>query len=344
MAEPSLFSPFVLGPTALANRVVMAPMSRNRGDANEAAHALTALYYSQRASAGLIVSEATPISPAARNAATSPGIYTTEQVEGWRVVTDAVHQVGGKIFVQLAHSGRTRPSEPLPAHPGPADFIAPAMLGEDTIAGAIADFGAAAANAAMAGFDGVEIHAGNGYLIDRFLRDGSNHRTDRYGSNFESRARLLLSVLDAIARSWDRARIGVKLSPANAHNGASDSDPQRHFGALAAMLSDGGLAYLHAVETSDVAFDWPRFRASYRGVYIANAGYDRTRAMTAIGAGYADLIAFGVPFIANPDLVERFRTGAPLNRPDKTTFFGGSERGYTDYPTLAQSKITVTGG
>jgi N-ethylmaleimide reductase len=343
MAGSSLFAPLDLGPTRLANRIVMAPMSRNRANADEAAHALTALYYRQRAGAGLIISEATPISPAARNAATSPGIDTARQIEGWRRVTEAIHEAGGKIFVQLAHSGKVAPSEPLPPHPGTADFIAPEALSLEAIAATVADFARAAANAKAAGFDGIELHAGNGYLIDRFLRDNSNRRDDAFGGTSDRRARLLFAVIDAVAVVWNRARVGVKLLPASAHNGASDSDPERHFGALASRLSDLGLAYLHAVETSDIAFDWPRFRAAYRGIYIANAGYDRDRAAAAIASGYADLVSFGVPYIANPDLVERFRANAPLNQPDKSTFFGGSAKGYTDYPTLAASKTFVTG-
>lgn len=340
----SLFTPVALGSLRLANRVVMAPMSRNRADADESAHALTALYYRQRASAGLIITEATPVSAAGRNVATSPGIETRKQIEGWRQVAAAVHAAGGKIFMQLAHAGRTAPAQPLPPHPDRHDFIDTASVDSGTLNAIAADFARAAANARDAGFDGIEIHAGNGYLIDRFLRDGTNDRRDAYGGSIERRSRFLCEIVAGVAAAWSHDRIGVKLSPVSAHNGAAASDPQAQFGYVAALLAETGIAYLHAVETSDVAFDWPRFRSVFGGLYIANAGYDRDRAAAAIATRYADLVAFGVPYIANPDLVERFRTNAPLNRADKTTFFGGGARGYTDYPTLAESPSETNGG
>ena len=312
-----LFDPFDLGPVRLANRMVMAPMGRNRADAAGAAHALTATYYAQRASAGLIVTEASPVCAQARTSPAAPGIYEDAHVAGWRQVTQAVHAAGGRIFIQLWHAGgRAAACDDIPA--------------------AIAQFAAATRKAMDAGFDGVELHAANGYLIDQFLRDGTNVRSDAYGGSLENRARLLREVLDALARECGEERVGVRLSPVNPWNGMSDSAPQRTFEHAAAMLGTRALAYLHVDETGDERFDWPAFRRCYRGVYIANGGYDRGRATAALDRGYADLVSFGVLYLANPDLVARFRAGAPLNTPDRSTFYGGGERGYTDYPSLRE--------
>ncbi|HET7763956.1 MAG TPA: alkene reductase [Burkholderiales bacterium] len=312
---PDLFAPVEIGPLRLANRLVMAPMSRNRADAAEAAHALTAKYYEQRAGAGLIVTEASPVSPQGRAGPGAPGIWSNAQVAGWRLTTQAVHARGGRIFVQLWHAGKAWP-------------------GLEEIPAVVAQFAAAARNARDAEFDGVEVHAANGYLIDRFLRDGSNRRADAYGGSVENRARFLIEVLDAVESSWERSRIGVRLSPVNPYNDMSDSDPQRTFADLARRLGERGLAFLHVDESGD-GFDWAAFRRCYAGTYIANGGYDRERAAAALASGHADLVSFGALYLANPDLVERFRAGAPLNRPDRTTFYGGGERGYTDYPALA---------
>ena len=351
-AASKLFEPFPLGANLLANRIVMAPMSRNRADDKDAATALTALYYRQRASAGLIVSEASPISASGRAGFRAPGIYTAAQIAGWRRVTDAVQAAGGKIFLQLWHAGRIshpslQPSGALPLAPSAlaatgtlatgkesVSFVTPRALATAEIHGLITRFAEAADNARCAGFDGVEVHAANGYLIDQFLRDGSNCRVDAYGGSFENRARFLLAVVDAVARAWTADRVTVRLSPTSPYNSMSDSDPQRTFGFVAEALSVLGLAAPHVDETPSVPFDWGAFRRRYRGSYIANAGYDRERAEAAIANGHADLVSFGVAFLANPDLVERLRTGAALNAPDRATFYGGNERGYTDYPTL----------
>lgn len=352
-AATGLFEPFRLGANLLANRIVMAPMSRNRADDDGVATALTALYYRQRASAGLIVTEASPISAGGRAGFGAPGIHNPAQIAGWQIVCEAVHAAGGKIFLQLWHAGRIshpslQPDRGLPVAPSAlaatgtlatgkekVAFVTPRALTMAEIPGLIACFAQGAENARRAGFDGVEVHAANGYLIDQFLRDGCNHRVDAYGGSRENRARFLLAVVDAVAQAWAADRITVRLSPTSPYNSMSDSDPQRTFGFVAKALSERGLAALHVDETPSVPFDWDAFRRRYRGTYIANAGYDRDRAEAAITKGHADLVSFGVAFLANPDLIERLRIGAALNLPDRATFYGGNERGYTDYPTLA---------
>ena len=351
-----LFAPFLLGPSRLANRMVMAPMSRNRADVEDAADALTAKYYEQRATAGLIITEASPVSPAAHTSPRAPGIYSAWQTAGWSQVTQAVHDAGGKIFLQLWHAGRishpsgqpdgTAPIAPSAIAPqgtvstgkGTFPFVTPRALAREEIPMIVAQFADAAFNAKQAGFDGVEIHAGNGYLIDQFLRDDSNRRPDAYGGSVENRARFLLNIADTVAAVWGKNRVGVRLSPVSSLNSMRDSDPQRSFNYFAEALSGRGLAFLHVDETSDYTFDWPVFRRCYRGNYIANSGYDRTRAIAAIESGHADLISFGRPFLANPDLVARFRTGGPLNHPDRSTFYGGDHRGYTDYPFITDPR------
>jgi N-ethylmaleimide reductase len=354
-----LFTSCRLGSLTLPNRMVMAPMSRNRADADDAAHALTATYYAQRASAGLIVAEAAPILPGGRTVAGAPGIYTERQVDGWRLVTQAVHAADGRIFLQLWHAGRVsqpavQPGEAAPVAPsaiappggintaaGLVPFVTPRALTAVEIALIVAAFAAAARNAEAAGFDGVELHAGNGYLIDQFLRDGSNHRSDAYGGTAAKRARLLLEVVEAVVAVLGRARVGVRLSPASALFGMGDSDPQASFGYFTAALSKR-IGFLHVDETTDVPFDWRSYRAQFKGVYVANGGYDRERAAAAIASRHADLVSFGRPFLANPDLVARFRAGAPLNAADRTTFYGGDARGYTDYPAMSASGPAAT--
>jgi N-ethylmaleimide reductase len=341
-----LFAPVQVGSIRLANRIVMAPMSRNRADAGEAAHALTAKYYGQRAGAGLIVTEASPVSPQGRANRSAPGIYSDAQVAGWRLTTQAVHAKGGTIFLQLWHAGRIslaslQPDGAPPVAPSAVaaqGFAAPRALAAGEIPAVVAQFAHAARNAKEAGFDGVEVHAANGYLIDEFLRDGTNRRGDAYGGPVANRARLLLEVLDAVESVWDRGRIGVRLSPVNPYNDIRDSDPQRTFGEIAQCLSDRGLAFLHVDESSGDGFDWAALRRCHRGVYVANGGYDREHAAAALESGHADLVSFGVLYLANPDLVQRFRAGAPLNRADRSTFYGGGERGYTDYPSLEREE------
>lgn len=351
-----LFVPVRLGPYKLRNRVVMAPLTRNRAGAGNVPHELNALYYDQRASAGLIISEASQISPQGVGYPGTPGIHSREQVEGWEIVTKAVHERDGRIFLQLWHVGRiSHPSlqsnGELPVAPsaikpagqvftatGPQPFVTPRALETHEIPGIVEDFRKAAMNALAAGFDGVEIHAANGYLIDQFLRDGSNHRTDRYGGSIENRARFLLEVTDAVVSVWGANRVGVRLSPVGSFNDMSDSNPQQTFEYATGKLSRLGLAYLHIVEldadNAKPPFDFVSLRKVFKGTYIANAGYTKERASAALKRGDADLVAFGALFLANPDLPQRFAQDAPLNKPDQATFYGGGAKGYTDYPFL----------
>ncbi|HTP94673.1 MAG TPA: alkene reductase [Burkholderiales bacterium] len=352
--QTDLFTPIALGPYRLRNRIVMAPMTRSRAGDGNAPHALNATYYGQRASAGLIVSEATQVSPQGVGYPGTPGIHSPEQVAGWKLVADAVHARGGRIFLQLWHVGRIshpslQPGGALPVAPsairpngevftagGLQPFVEPRALEAGEIAAIVEDFRKAARNALAAGADGVELHGANGYLIDQFLRDGTNKRNDGYGGSLANRMRFLLEVTQAAADVWGAHRVGVRLSPVGAFNDMSDSDPQRTFEHAARELDRFGLAYLHVVETGAdrTPFDFARLRAAFGGNYIANAGYTKARANAALAAGDADLIAFGSAFLANPDLPERLRRDAPLNAPDVATFYGGSVKGYTDYPAL----------
>jgi len=350
-----LFSSIELADQNLNNRIVMAPMTRNRAPDN-IANAMMAQYYSQRANAGLIITEGAQISEQAVGYPATPGIYTPDQIMGWKQVTDAVHTAGGRIFVQLWHCGRI--SHPdfhdgeLPVAPsaitaageaitfeGMKAFVEPRALNTSEIPGIIEEYRHAACCAMKAGFDGVEIHAANGYLIDQFIRDGSNRRTDNYGGSLENRARLLLEVVAAVSNEIGHSRVGVRISPINAFNDMTDSDPQSTFNFVATALSGLGLAYLHVVEVSMTGeassnFDTGQLRERFDGLYVANGAYDRKHALDAIASGAADMVAFGIPFIANPDLPERFRRNAPLNEADQSTFYGGDEHGYTDYPAL----------
>lgn len=355
-----LFSSLLLRDLRLNNRIVMAPMTRNRADDQDAPTKIMATYYGQRGDAGLIVSESAPISTQAVGYPRTPGLFNDVQVAGWRQVTDAVHSRGGHIFAQLQHCGRiSHPSlqpqggEPIaPSAIGPQgmavtysgmqNFVVPRALRTDEIGGVSGQFKAAALRAKSAGFDGVEIHGANGYLIDQFLRDGSNHRTDAYGGSPVRRLALLMEVINAVAEVWPRNRIGVRLSPENRFNDMADSDPAGHFALFVTELGRARLAYLHVLEgdmmTRSAAVDYPALRRRFDGVYIANNGYDKDRAMTAIRTGDADLVAFGTAFLANPDLVARLRHDWPLNIPDSETFYVGAERGYTDYPVYAATE------
>jgi N-ethylmaleimide reductase len=349
-----LFTPFAAGALALPTRIVMAPMTRNRAGAGNVPTALTAEYYAQRASAGLIVTEATQVSPQGVGYPGTPGIHTDAQVAGWRRVTDAVHAAGGRIMLQLWHVGRIshpllQPGGALPVAPsaiaargeaftlqGMKPFPTPRALETGEIAGIVVDYAAATRRARAAGFDGVEIHGANGYLIDQFLRDGSNRRTDGYGGSIESRARFLLEVTEAVVGAWSADRVGVRLSPTNPFNDMSDSDPLATFGFAAEALNRFGLAYLHAVEGDEAGRAVSaRIRQVFRGALMVNGGYTAQTADAAIAAGRADLVSFATLFISNPDLPERFRLGAPLAAPDRATFYGGAAKGYTDYPALA---------
>jgi N-ethylmaleimide reductase len=360
MTTPKLFTPLRAGELELPNRVVMAPLTRNRAlPEGDVPHALNAEYYAQRAGAGLIVSEGSQISPEGKGYAWTPGIHSTEQVGGWRRITDAVHEKGGRIVIQLWHVGRVShvsllPEGTVPVAPsaiaaetrtfdgtGFVETSAPRALETEEIGRVVADFRKAAENARAAGFDGVELHGANGYLVDQFLRDGSNRRTDAYGGSVENRARFLVEVLDALTGVWPAGRVGLRLSPFSNANDIADSDPMAIFGHAIARASEFGLAYLHLVEGQTggprdlpAGADIQALRRLFKGAYMANNGYDRDLAVRTVESGAADLVAFGKPFIANPDLVERLRLGAPLNEPERATFYGGGAKGYTDYPTI----------
>jgi len=353
-----LFSPVNLGRLQLPNRIVMAPLTRNRAAAGDVPQAMHVIYYRQRATAGLIITEASPISPQGVGYPGTPGIYSEAQITGWQAVTQAVHEAGGHIFQQLWHVGRIshpdlQPGGAVPVAPsaiqpegeaftatGMQPFVTPRALEPDEIQAIVAQYATAARNALQAGCDGVEVHAANGYLIDQFLRDGSNQRTDNYGGSLENRSRLLREVLQAVCEAVGPDRVGVRISPENSFNDMRDSQPQETFESVAGLLNGFGLAYLHVVEGDMVAgvksLDYGRIRAAFKGIYMANCRYDLTRAQQAIATGAADMVSFGTLYIANPDLVERFRQGAALNAPDPETFYGGDEHGYTDYPFMAE--------
>ena len=364
MTAPKLLSPATIGEFDLPNRVVMAPLTRNRArpDSN-VPHALNAEYYAQRASAGLIITEATQITPEGKGYAWTPGIHSAEQIGGWRQVTDAVHAQGGRIVLQLWHVGRIshtslQPDGQAPVAPsaiaadahtfdgeGFVQTSTPRALATDEIARVVDDYRQAARNARQAGFDGVEVHAANGYVLDQFLRDGSNTRDDRYGGSIENRVRILREVFEAVTDVWPAGRVGVRFSPFAGFNDMHDRTPMQTFGAAISAASAAGLAYLHLVEGQTggprdlpEGGDLDALRARFDGAYMANNGYDRQLAVDAVESGHADLVAFGRPYIANPDLVERFARNAELNAPDQATFYGGGAEGYTDYPTLAESQ------
>lgn len=354
-----LFSPARFGAIELANRVVMSSLTRNRAGAGNVPTPLAAEYYRQRASSGLILSEATPICAEGHGYPRTPGIHTPEQIAGWQQVTDAVHGAGGKIALQLWHVGRIshpdlQPGGALPVAPsairpagqvftgqGMKDFVMPRALRTEELPALVATYVRAARNAMDAGFDGVEVHAGNGYLLDQFLRSSTNHRTDAYGGSKENRARLLLEVMSAICSEIGSERVGVRLSPVTPFNDLSDANPQETFDYVVAQLNPLRLAFLDVLQGTGgspreqwLPFDYDRLRALYEGNLIRNNGYDFATGQAALNSGAADAIAFGRLLLANPDLVERFRRGAPLNPPDYATFYTGEAKGYTDYPFL----------
>lgn len=353
-----LFQPLRIGAIELPNRILMAPLTRARAT-GRVPNALMAEYYRQRTGAGLIISEATAISEQGYGWHGTPGIYTDAHVAGWTQVTEAVHEAGGRIFLQLWHMGRV--SHPdyhhgsLPVGPSPiaADgeahtptgkkcYVVPAELSISEIAMIVEDYSAATRRAQEAGFDGVEIHGANGYLIDQFLRDSSNKRTDLYGGSLQNRSRFLHEVVKAVTTAWSADRVGLRLSPTMNGNGMSDSDPVGLFRQVAEMLNEFGLAYLHVAESirpgrlynGNAPRVTPHIRAAYDGQLLVNGGYDKQFAANAIRSGEADAVVFGQKFIANPDLPERMRLDAPLNEPEPSTFYSEGSRGYTDYPHL----------
>ena len=360
MSTPTkLFEPFKLGPLTLPNRLVMAPLTRNRAvPPGMVPSPLAIEYYGQRASAGLLVTEASQVSQQGQGYQDTPGIYSKDQVAGWRKVTDRVHERGGRIFIQIWHVGRVshtslQPGGGKPVAPSAirakgktfvggqfTEISEPRALEPSEIPGIIEDFRRGAANALEAGFDGVEIHGANGYLLDQFAKDGSNKRTDAYGGGIENRARLMLEVAKVVAAEAGADRTGIRISPVTPANDVSDSNPQPLFDHIADELDALKLTYIHVIEGATggprdfATFDYASLRKRFRGAYIANNGYDFELATRQLDAGAADLIAFGKPFISNPDLVERLKRGAPLNAWDKATFYGGGAKGYTDYPTL----------
>lgn len=365
MTDQNLFTPYTLGSLSLSNRIVLAPLTRNRAGEGFVPSEFAATYYSQRASAGLLISEASQISQQGQGYQDTPGIYTQAQIEGWRTVTDAVHAKGGKIFLQLWHVGRVShvdlqengaaPVAPSALRPATKVFVnnsfedvsEPRALDISELPGIVNDFRQAAANAIAAGFDGVEIHGANGYLLDQFIKDGANVRTDAYGGTVENRARLLLEVTAAVVAEIGADRTGIRLSPVSPANGVSSSDPQAQFDYIVDQLDELGIVYLHMVEGAtggprDVApFDFGALRQRFKNTYIANNGYDVALATSRINDDKADLIAFGRPFIGNPDLVERLKTGAPLAAFNPATLYGGGATGYIDYPTLAESNTAA---
>ena len=361
--ENNLFSPVQLGAYTLPNRMVMAPMTRLRA-VNSIPNSLMATYYAQRASAGLIITEATMVSPLSNGYMNGPGIYSAEQVEGWKQITEAVHNKGGKIFLQLWHSGRVAHpallNGELPVAPsaiaaqgtlhtpiGKVNLDTPRALETEEIPEIVQQFRQGAENAIAAGFDGVELHGAFGYLIDEFLQDGSNQRSDIYGGSVENRARFLLEVMDAVTSVWGSDRVGIKLSPSNTFYGMQDSKPKATFSYVIDALNRYNLAYIHLMEPNEQDLATrevinpvlPIFRPIYNGTIISNGGYDKSKGNTVIAAGDADLVSFGKLFISNPDLPQRFAVDAELNQPNPKTFYGmgdnNLDQGYTDYPALA---------
>jgi len=347
----------------LANRVFMAPLTRNRADADGVPSALAVQYYAQRASAGLIITEATQISPMGKGYINTPGIHSSEQIVAWRRIVDAVlHENSGRIFLQLWHVGRISHSSLLPNNARPVapsairansqTFIAtgrvqvsePVSLTRAGIKEALADYRSAAHNAKEAGFDGVEIHAANGYLIDQFLHTGSNQRRDLYGGTASNRVRFLIEVTEKVLQVWDKKRVGVRVSPTGTFNDMHDENLSETFAAAVERLNDYRIGYLHVVESTqdgrqNSERDWAllrRLREQWTGFYIVNGGYDAARGKQAVLTGCADAVAYGRAFLANPDLPRRLQLGTPLNEPDQQTFYGGDARGYTDYPSLSQ--------
>jgi len=351
MNHPTLFDPIQMGELRLPNRIIMAPLTRARAGKERLPNALMADYYTQRAGAGLILSEATSVTPMGVGYADTPGIWSPEQVEGWKRVTQAVHAAGGRMALQLWHVGRI--SDPifldgaLPVAPSAIapeghvrlvrpkrPYVTPRALETEELPGIIEAYRQGALNAKAAGFDGVEVHGANGYLLDQFLQDKTNHRTDGYGGSIENRARLLLEVVDAVVSVWGAGRVGVHLAPRGDTQDMGDSNPLATFGYVARELGRRGIAFLCVRESLGPDRIGPQLKAAFGGAYIANEKFTRESAGELLAAGEADAVAFGVPYIANPDLPLRFALEAPLNEPDPSTFYAPGSKGYTDYPFL----------
>ena len=358
---PDLFTPLQVGALSLPNRVIMAPLTRNRASPGNVPNAMNAHYYTQRAAAGLIISEATQVSEQGVGYPLTPGIHTDTQVAGWRQVVDSVHAASGRMFLQLWHVGRishpslqpngeqpvapsaVRPEGDAVTYEGLKPFETPRALEADEIPGIVEQYRLGAENAKRAGFDGVELHNANGYLLDQFLRDGTNKRGDAYGGSLENRARLSFEVLEAILSIWSSDRVGIRISPSGTFNDMHDSDPRRTFGYFVEQLNRYDLAYLHIVEPDDadraaggVLVPSQEFRPLFNNRLMACGDYDGPSGNRAIQTGAADMIAFGKRFLANPDLPRRIYLEAPLNEWDRETFYGGTEVGYIDYPTLEE--------
>ncbi len=348
---PTLFDSLQLGPLTLPNRIIMAPLTRLRGTVDHIPTPIIAEYYAQRATAGLIISEGTPVAPQGVGYAQVPGIWSERQITEWKVVTDAVHKAGGRIFAQIWHVGRI--SDPiflngeLPVAPTALaasgtvslvrpqkNFETPRALDADEIPGIIDAYKQGAQNAKDAGFDGVELHGANGYLLDQFLQSGSNHRTDEWGGPIQNRARLMLEAADAASAVFGADRVGMHLAPRSDAHGISDANPEETFGYVATELGKRGLAFLMSREHEGPDWLGPTLKQLFGGVYIANEGFTQQTAEAAIGRGDADAVAFGKLFIANPDLPARFAEGAALNTPVPDTFYSHEAEGYTDYPSL----------
>jgi 2,4-dienoyl-CoA reductase-like NADH-dependent reductase (Old Yellow Enzyme family) len=355
---PSLLDPLEVGDLTLPNRVIMAPLTRCRASARRVPNALMAEYYAQRASAGLIISEATSVTPMGVGYPDTPGIWSPEQVEGWKLITRAVHHAGGRIFLQLWHVGRMSdphyldgalPVAPSAIAPGghvsllrpKTPFVTPRALETWELPGIVAAYRKGAENARLAGFDGVEIHGANGYLLDQFLQDSTNQRSDEYGGPIENRARLMLEVADAAISVWGPDRVGMHLAPRGDNHSMGDSDPAATFGYVARELGRRRIAFLCARESLGEGRIGPALKAAFGGVYIANEKFNRETAEQLLHAGEADAVAFGKPFIANPDLPLRLAIGAPLNEPDPATFYASGPKGYTDYPFLERAVQTA---
>ncbi|MBT8096538.1 MAG: alkene reductase [Woeseia sp.] len=355
MTTRPLFEPLTIGDITLRNRIVMAPMTRNRAQ-DTIPQPMMKTYYRQRASAGLIITEASQVSPQGVGYPNTPGIHNDEQIAGWKKITEAVHAEGGTIFLQLWHVGRIshpslQPNGQLPVAPsaikpdgkaftpdGMQPFQTPRALDTDELPGIVEQFVSGAKNAMKAGFDGVEIHGANGYLLDQFLRSGSNQREDDFGGSVENRARLLLEVTDAVCGAVGPGRTSVRLSPGSTFNDMHDEDPAKTFDYVTRELGQRALAYLHVIESDDDsdALDYDALKTSCGGVYMANDGYEIEDARNSINNGRADLVSFGKLFISNPDLPERLLKDAPLACADPDTFYGGGEEGYIDYPEMAR--------